>query len=319
MVADLLAGWLVGAVSFGAIPAGALILLMMMRLIPGAWGEQLRLGGEAATLLLPAAALAFVPVLLGMGALYPWWHTPPATGFQRFWLSPLAYGGCTLAWFAAQQLLALRLRRRRRTGVSSAIGLLLLPVLSFLVTIEWLLSLFPDFGSSVLGLQVLLAQVTIGFAAIVLLRLAIGRLPPRLEVIGALLLTLALMDGYFQFLPFFIGWSDNLPDNAGWYLARVTQGWWLGPWAFGLLGAAPLLALLFSAVRKDPRLLRATAASLLLCKVVELGWMVLPGHGPAGLVGLGMAAILLGIATWLGLRLGLRRRIDARLPRGVAA
>lgn len=319
MLADLLAGWLVGAVVFGAVPAGALVLLMMMRLIPGAWGEQLRLSGEAAMLVLPVAVLAFVPVLLGMAALYPWMHAAPTTGFQRFWLSPPAYVACTVAWFAAQWLLALRLRQRRATVVTSAIGLMLLPPLSFLVAIEWLMSFDAAFGSSVFGLQLLLAQVTIGFAAMVLLRLASGRPPPRLEVIGGLVLMLALMDAYFQFLPFFIGWSDNLPDNVHWYMVRTAQGWWLAPWMFGALCAAPLLTMLFGGARRNPRLLYAAAACLLLGKIAELGWVVLPGHEPGGLVGLGGAAIVLGPVTWFGLRVTLRRRTAARLPQGVPA
>src|SRR6476646_7185926 len=71
-----LGGWLVAAVWIGSVPIGALGLLMMMRMIPGPWRDELAPTTERLLLLMPLAALAMVPVLIGIGRLYPWVDLP---------------------------------------------------------------------------------------------------------------------------------------------------------------------------------------------------------------------------------------------------
>ena len=58
-------GWL------GAIPIGALGVLMTSYLVRRAWTEALHSTLIAATAVLPLAALLFLPILIGMKDLYP--------------------------------------------------------------------------------------------------------------------------------------------------------------------------------------------------------------------------------------------------------
>jgi hypothetical protein len=109
----VLTGWLGGAVAFGAIPSGALLLMMMMRLVPGAWGDELRLSVEAATLLTPVAGAAMLPVLIGMAAIYPWVGDRSLHSFQLFWLSPIPFVLRSLLRFGAQWWFGWRMRTRR--------------------------------------------------------------------------------------------------------------------------------------------------------------------------------------------------------------
>ncbi len=316
MAGDALAGWLAAAIAFGAVPAGALVLLMMMRLIPGAWGEQLRLTGEAAALLVPVAALLFLPVLLGLTMLYPWMHQAPDTGFQRFWLAPLPFVAASLLWFAAQFDLARRMRARRRSLATAALGVMAMPVLAFIVATLWLMSLDPAFASSAIGLQFLLILVTIAFAALVLARLTAGRMPLRPGVLGGLLLTLSLLGTYFQFLPFFITWSGNLASDAGWYALRASSGWQAAAAIFGLLGGWPAAAMLFAGVRRSRKWLLVASASMLAGKLLEIAWFILPGHGALGTGAYCVGLILVGVAATFGLGIALGRRIAARMPMG---
>src|SRR5690349_7114852 len=65
-------GWLAAVLFWRAIPVGSLVPLLIHRLDGGSWG------GALAPVLLPAAslmslvALAFLPVVLGLAAIYPW-------------------------------------------------------------------------------------------------------------------------------------------------------------------------------------------------------------------------------------------------------
>ena len=311
----VLTGWLGGAVAFGAIPSGALLLMMMMRLVPGAWGDELRLSVEAATLLTPVAGAAMLPVLIGMAAIYPWVGDRSLHSFQLFWLSPIPFVLRSLLRFGAQWWFGWRMRTRRRQTVSAGIGVVLMPVLTSLMAVDWLMSLEPDFASSAFGLEFIQREVVIAFCAVLILRLGHGNAPRRLDVLGGLLLTLLLLSAYFLFLPFFVIWSSNLALNVAWYARRWTLEWEAVAWAFGLLGGVPLLMLLFANVRSDAWWLRTLAVAVLSSSILQLAWVVLPGRG--GKAVLAFCATVVGwalIAAAL-LPMLLRSRVRARLPR----
>ncbi|EZP74464.1 hypothetical protein BV96_00554 [Sphingomonas paucimobilis] len=310
----VLTGWLGGAVAFGAIPSGALLLMMMMRLIRGAWGDELRLSAEAATLLTPLAAIAMLPVLIGTGAVYPWMSDRSLHPFQLVWLSPAPFLLRTALRFGAQWWLGHRMRVRRRQTVTAAAGVVLMPLLTSLVAVDWLMSLEPGFASSAFGLDFMQREVTIAFCALLLLRLGSGRAPGRLSVLGGLLLTLLLLSAYFLFLPFFVIWSSNLAPNVEWYARRWDAGWDAAAWAFGLLGGVPLLALLFAHVRSGVLWLRMLSVAVLMSCVLQLAWVALPGRG--GLAALTFCASVAGLGLIAAslLPVALRRRVRARLP-----
>jgi hypothetical protein len=303
-------GWLAGAAAFACIPAGALVLVMMMRLIPGAWGESLRLACEAAILLTPLAALAFVPLLLGLGAVYPWIHRPPTSAFAAAWLSPWGYVLRSVLWFAMTGALDWAMLARRSTKMAAAIGVVVTPLFAHLIAVDWLMSRDPAFASSAFGLQFLSIAVTAAFCAAVLLRHAAGARPFRSGVLGALLLTLLLIWSYLDFMAYLIVWSGNLPDSVGWYQARAHSGWEVALGLMSVLGGLPLFLLLFAPIRKSPRWLAVLCASVLLSKLVEIVWLAVPPLGSAAAL-FAVAAVggfcLLG-AGFLPLALAVRVR-----------
>lgn len=314
-----MAGWLGAAVLFSAIPFGALYLDMMMRLIPGAWGEELRLSTEAATLLMPWAALAFVPVLIGMGAIYPWMEPIKLTGFQRALLNPAFLVLLTVFRFSALAWLGGRMRGRRTPGATAGGGLVLLTLLSLVAAIVWLMSLDPKFASSAFGLQYLEREFTVSFCVLLLLRLSIGRPPDRPGVLGGLLFTFLLMWAYIEFLPYFISWSDNLPDPAKWYIVRGTAGWGALLWAWGVLSGVPLFALLWARLRNSTVALRALSAAILLGKLCETAWVTLPGFGVPAVISFWVSAAGLTLLTVALLPAALRARIADRAPKEARA
>jgi len=296
---DALAGWLAAAVAATSVPAGALVLIMMMRLIPGAWGEVLRLGCEAGVLLTPVAALTFVPLFFGLGALYPWVARAAPSAFAEAWLSGPGYVIRTLVWFGYLGGFAWLMIARRRTAVAAAVALVAMPVLAHLVSVDWLMSRDPEFASSAFGLQILSIMITIAFCAVLLLRHAAGARPIRTGVPGALLLTLLLIWAYLNFMAYLIVWSGNLPPGVAWY--RMRNGLWADALLIAsILGGGPLLLLLLAPVRRSAWLLAWLAAAALVGKLIELLWFAVPPQGMlAGLFGIlavaGIACLYAGL------------------------
>jgi hypothetical protein len=299
---DALTGWLAAAAFIAGLPAGALMLLLMMHLIAGKWADDL--GGPARLLgaLWPLAALAFVPVLIGMAAIYPWFGAPAHSAFAGVWLNPVFFVARTVGWFALGWFFAGRAAGSVSEGFAAAMLIALVLDANF-VGSDWLMTLDPKFASSGFGLQVISFGMTSALAAMILLRLAAGG-PRHAGVLGGLLLTLLLLWAYFQFMPFLIIWSGNLPDGVGWYLARRSPGWVGAIVAASVLGGAPLFALFAPQVRTSPRRLSLCAAAVLAGKAIEFAWLALPGRGaPAvlawllALAGLGCLAVVALLRT----------------------
>ncbi len=76
---QFLAAYLVGYLFWIGIVLGSLGLTMLHHLVGGSWGLVVRRPLEAGAATVPLMALLFLPIALGMRALYPWARTERAT------------------------------------------------------------------------------------------------------------------------------------------------------------------------------------------------------------------------------------------------
>jgi hypothetical protein len=288
---DALTGWLGAAATLEGLPIGALVLLLTMRLVSGRWTEDLRAPARLLGALWPLAALAFVPVLAGMAAIYPWFGAPPHSQFAEVWLNPVFFVARTIGWFVLGWWVAAR--AGGEIGEGFAAGMLIaLTLWANFVNSDWLMTLDPRFASSAFGAQVLCFDICAARAAMILLRLAAGA-PRHAGVMGGMLLTMLLFWAYFQFMPFLIIWSGNLPDGVRWFAVREGAGWVAVIAAASAFGGVPMLALFAPQVRNSPRWLGLCAAAVLVGKALEFAWLALPGLS------------WLAVAAWLAALAGL--------------
>jgi hypothetical protein len=87
---EALIAWLVAWLAWGAIPIGALALLMLLSLIPGTWREFYARPIAIGASLMPLVAIAMIPLLAGMALIYPWTDpsvTADYAAFKGAWLS----------------------------------------------------------------------------------------------------------------------------------------------------------------------------------------------------------------------------------------
>jgi hypothetical protein len=282
LLAGYLALWWFG---IGAL-LGGLANVWLHQLTGGAWGETIRPPLLRAARWLPLACLLFLPVLAGMQLLYPWAgaHVPePDTPFRRWWFTPGLFVVRSVAYLALWSVLAwIETRARRRSAGRAAVCLLVYGVSVSLAATDWIMSLQPEWYSSVFGWLAATGQMLTGLALAVLLidREAARK---RLPDLGNLLMMYVLTWAYLAYVQFLIIWAADLPREIAWYLRRDTPVWHAVAWGLlALHGAGPVAILLSRHAKRGPRLMGMLAAVLLAAHLLDCWWLVLPSLGRAG-------------------------------------
>ncbi|HLK25397.1 MAG TPA: hypothetical protein VKT30_12135 [Caulobacteraceae bacterium] len=273
--------WLGAAFLCISLPIGALGMIMIMRLVPGAWAKQTSPLLEAEAALAPLGAAAFVPVLFASSALY---HGvgEHKTAFREAWLSQPFFIARTLAWILILFALArLLVRRPAAPRAVSCVGLILFLLFGTFAATDWVQALDPDFNSSGFGLYVISLQMLTAYAAAVCFGVSHAEQVAHPGWQGGLLLMLLLMWAYFAYMPYFISWSGDVPSSAVWYLRRGQSVWaWLA-WLVAATRFGPAFLLLFTKVRNSRRWLARLAGLVVAGSVPEVAWLVLPAP-PSG-------------------------------------
>jgi hypothetical protein len=288
--------WLAAFVLWTGLALGCLGLLMAGHLLGEEWLGPLRGELEAGVLTLPLLGLAAVPVLLGLDILYPW--TEPGKG--NGWLSPLPFAARTILCFVVWSALAWTVTRPGgHHRAASALGLvLLLPSVS-IASMDWVLSLHPEWMSNSYGLAFSAGHLAAAFAAAILTATARpDREPPgRVSGLAGLLLVLLAATAYLWFTQFLIVWSANLPAEATWYLERGGAWLWLVPGIALPAAALAVLMLLTRRARGLRPVLIGAALMVLVQHVANHYWQIRPSVPGLGLHWADpLAAAALGLA-----------------------
>src|SRR5262249_43834156 len=121
----------------------------------------------------------------------------------------------------------------RRLQSLSITGLLAFGLTATFAMIDWLMSLEPNWSSTVYAAMVvmggLLAALALMLAVLMLFADAepsSGLLAPQaFNDLGNLLLSALLMWAYLAFSQYLVIWSGNLSEEIQWYLRRLANGW----------------------------------------------------------------------------------------------
>lgn len=305
----VLRGWLAGFVFWIGFPVGAVMLLLTHGLTGGRWGEAVRQPLKEMAGTLPALALAVVPILTSLPVLYPWARPEEAVHLANgFYLNTPFFIARTVVYFAVWMLVALL--AERRTPVAAP-GLIALAVTVTFASFDWMMSVEPEWGSSIYGMMVISGML---LAALAGATLAAGdERPERRADLGALLIAGVLLWAYLSFMQFLIIWEENLPAEIGWYLKRLAGGWGALVLVVALLqGVLPFLALVWRPVRRSRGMLRAVCGMLIAGHLLECWWLVLPALGDGGFTWFAPAATVAmgGVMTaWSAVRLKATREV----------
>ena len=290
------------------LPLGCLGLVMLHHLVGGRWSALIRRLMETGAMTLPLMALLFIPLLFGLTTLYPWAnaeHVAQSELLQQktAWLNLPFFLGRALLYFAVWLTLVLLLNRwslaqdqtadptlAQRMRRLSAVGMILYMLTATFAAYDWLMSLEPEWASSIYGLLAIIGQALTALAlAIIGLRLlakandANKEWTKSFNDLGNFMLGFIMIWAYFSFSQFLIIWSANIPEEAIWYAHR-SQGGWLnvGIFLVVLQFALPFFLLLSRRVKRQAQWLTVLAVLILCARLVDLFWLIMPAFYPAG-------------------------------------
>jgi hypothetical protein len=296
--------YLVAFLFWIGITLGCLALLMVQHLTGGNWALVIRRILEAGSRTLPLMAIAALPLLAGMKSLYSWsrpGQTDPVILAKHLYLNSGFFVVRTVFYFACWFFLVYRLNKlsRDEDGAGSASLWLRLESLSgggllvygFTVTfasVDWVMSLEPRWYSTIYGLLFMVGQALAALAFSIMMLVWLSDRGPLSEAVrpsyfqdlGSFLLAFVMLWAYLEFSQFLIIWGGNLSEEIPWYLRRM-QGTWgqVGLLLVLLNFALPFFLLLFRNVKRRTGSLLLVAGLVLVMRLVDTFWMVLPAFG----------------------------------------
>jgi len=314
--------WLCAVVFWLAVPLGAVALVMVHDLTGGRWMATGRPILESAIATMPIATIAFLPVLAGLGHLYTW-SQPGASGLgNAFYLNEaffiVRYAAYFVVWNACA-LWALAAPRGGAVGVApalswiSGIGLLLLAFATTFASFDWIMSLEPQFWSSVLGMIFGAGEFNISLALVLLAialqkpagRAAQARYRDHLADMAAILLATTIFWAYVEYCQFLIIWEENLRSEIPWYLHRLAGSW--ESVLYTIAGAGffiPFFVLVWTPSKRNRGIVAGVCALIFLAQLVHVWWLILPEFPNSGFGWLDVAAffalggLLVSVFLW---------------------
>jgi hypothetical protein len=330
-----------GAFTYVAtVTLGALVFLQIVLAMNATWPVAVRRVVEAIVGTMPLLALAFVPIALGLGTIYPWAHpgsiadehVREAVRHKRAWLDGAGFVARAALYFALWIGTALWLRRdsaREDADAASAPGPRMravaaatLPGTGLTITFaafDWWMSLTPAWASTMYGVYVFAGGFVSALALITLVaaratdagRLPLG--PSHFHALGRLLLAFVVFWAYAAFFQLFLVYMADKPDEAPYYAVRARTSWSALSVALGVACfVIPFAALLPYAPKRRRAYVAGVSVWLLAAHALDVHWLVMPAAFPVAL-----HAHWLDVAAYLALG-GAFVALGARLARGRA-
>jgi hypothetical protein len=296
--------YLLGYMAWLGLSLGSMALLMLGHLTGGDWGQAVRRIFEAATRTVPLMILLFLPVILGMHHLYSWMRPEDIAqdkhlqDITRTYLTPGGFIGRAGIYFSIWLILATLLSRwsaeqdipperdtSSRFRALSGPGLVLYGFTLAFASIDWIMSLNPNWISTIYGLIFLAGQCLSSICFVVVVSAILYRYQPMSKYLklnhihdyGNLMLTLVMLWAYFAFSQWLIIWAGNLPEEISWFTRRLHGGWQYVGLLLALFHfAVPFLFLLARGFKRRLQDLVWLAVFLMFMRFVDLFWYIEP-------------------------------------------
>lgn len=281
---------------------GGLFFVLLQHLTGSGWSVVVRRGAEQLMGALPIFAVLVLPILFVFReTLYPWAghaaHEPAMIakhGYLNvpFWLARAALYFAIWVFFSFQ-LFSLS-RRQDETGDPkltlraqslSAPGMLLFALSLSFAGIDWLMSLDPEWFSTMFGVYLFAGSVIsiMAFQSLLYSRMVgAGLLTKEINDhhfhdLGKLLFAFTVFWAYISFSQYFLIWYANIPEETDFFHHRQQGGWgWVG---IGLVFGhffGPFFLLLSRHAKRFHGSLQFGAVLILVMHYVDLYWLVMP-------------------------------------------
>ncbi len=302
--------YLFAYIFWAGLTLGCLGIFFLHNVVGGNWGVAIRRLVESGLQTLPLILLFAIPVFFALGTLYKWTDASYvkehfAVGHKAAYLNPTWFIIRTLLYFAIWLGSGLRIlsmaNEHDRTGdpalfkkikARSAPALLVFVLTTTLAFIDWIMSLEPDWYSTIYGWMYTVGQVLLTFSFLVAVLVLLSKREPfasfltrqHYHDLGNLMLAFTMLWAYMSFAQFLIIWAENLPDEIPWYVRRFSGGWGYIAWTIAIFHFfVPFFLLLLRFVKKNPSRLRTLALWIIIMRVLDVFWIVEPAFRQRGL------------------------------------
>ncbi len=288
---------------------GSMAILMLQYLTDGDWGVVTRRILEAAMRTLPWLAIGFLPIALGMRSLYVWARPAQAAAegldYRTEYLNVPFFIARAILYFAVWLAMAHKLDRwsreqdrgdalewLKRLRRLSGPGLVIYAVTITFAAYDWVMSLNPEWFSTIFGLLIIGGQALSAMAFVILVAALLAKREPMARVfqarhfhdLGKLLLAFVMIWAYLSFSQLLIVWAGNLPQEIAFFTPRMQSSWrWIGALLIVLHFALPFALLLSSDLKRRAEMLAAVAGLVIVMRVIDLFWLVAPEFHRQGL------------------------------------
>ncbi|MBI4477731.1 MAG: hypothetical protein HY654_11190 [Acidobacteria bacterium] len=317
--------WLIASYYAVGVALGALCLVAIHHVTGSSWSVVIRRVQEALAGTLPFVSIALFAAFIGRPHLYEWtsagfWADADSTlAFKRAWLDWPLFLGRAMACLALWNLFGWAIRRGSRRqdhdgdqGWSrsnarwSAAFLVVLGMTHTMASFDWIMSLEPDWYSSIFAVYNFAGVLVSAVAASIVTALWLERRGPlqslltddHLHDLGKLLFACSTFWMYVWFSQYMLIWYANIPEETAYFVRRTTSGW--RPLFFlnlAATGVAPFFVFLRRDAKRSRALLSRVSLVVLGGRWIDLYVMIGPAHLETpriGLTELGLAAGAIG-------------------------
>jgi len=280
------------------------ILFIALQYVSNAgWSVAIRRVPEAFAGILPIASLLVLITMLGIPSLYEWSHADVVAGnyllqAKEGWLNVPFFVIRTLFYLGIWLVFAYYLRKfssqqdatgdvtftRKNKKLSG--GFLVVIALTFtLASMDWIMSLEPEWYSTIFGMYNLSGMLLNGLAAIAVVVIILRRTGPLRKVVtdshlhdlGKLIFAFSTFWMYIWFSQYLLIWYANLPEEVVYFVNREEGSWTI----FTGLNVVfnwliPFVVLLSQWSKKNEGLLLKVCVIIMIGHWIDLYWMILP-------------------------------------------
>lgn len=292
-----------------AIGLGAFFFVMANYLAGAAASVTVRRIMENLMVTLPVGAILFIPLIFGLKSVYPWTNPAiveasealrkksPFLNENFFVLRTYVYFLLWSIWIFAIYHQSTKQDSQRSVNQMhiisrwSAPGLFLAVAVGTLAAYDWLMSVQPEWFSTIFGLYYLAGGALAFMSVVTLVCLGFRRagiLSNSINVehyhdLGKWLFCLTAFYTYIGFSQYLLIWYANLPEETSFYRARSQGGWlWLSLALPFLRFFIPFFVLLCRGAKRNLSIIGFIAGYSLVMEFIDLYWVVMPVHYPNG-------------------------------------
>ena len=275
------------------------IFIALTNVIGAAWSVAFRRVPEAMTAALPLGAAGLFISFLFHASLYPWVaEHDTLTGFRHLWLDyrfflvrAVVYIAAWL-WFSGAIVRNSRLQdvdgnadHSVRNSRLSAAFLVVFAITFWLASVDWIMSLEPEWSSTMFGIYNFAGMFLGGIAAMTLLVVWLERLGPlsgvvneeHLHDLGKMLFAFSTFWMYIWFSQYMLIWYAHLPEETV-YFAQRLHGNWQPLFILNLFlnWVVPFVVLMNRPAKRSRSVLAKVALVVLLGRWLDLYLMIMP-------------------------------------------